>query len=144
MTELKPCPFCGGKPKLNKRWYCTDENGADVHLYGVFCTGCYVMFLENNTEEDAIRLWNRRVSEMTDEDGNRFSEYWDKEHKFVMQKRTIESLWNEANELNPKATRLLKEAYTNGRMTFGTEEYEFGLRWIIEIEKRRKDKEANE
>jgi Lar family restriction alleviation protein len=49
--ELKPCPFCGGKPYL-----------ANVQMVGcayVICTECSVQS-DDASRERAIALWNRR------------------------------------------------------------------------------------
>ena len=55
MTELKPCPFCGG----------TDihivENGPDG--FSITCKDCNAWvdnIFEDMTKEQAIELWNRR------------------------------------------------------------------------------------
>lgn len=52
MTELKPCPFCGGEASIyvaydDGYYVCCDECGCGLPVY--------------NTEEDAIREWNRRT-----------------------------------------------------------------------------------
>ena len=58
MTELKPCPFCGGKARLF-------VNGG----VRVVCTRCYVstmiltdnMEYESNAVETVVEAWNRRA-----------------------------------------------------------------------------------
>ena len=54
MSRLKPCPFCGGKAKLEKMGY----------PHHVFCTSCYARVtghgLAEEGEQDAIRHWNMR------------------------------------------------------------------------------------
>lgn len=53
MTELKPCPFCGGE--------------AEIHPYGgggydVWCEGsCGAEINGFRTEAEAVEAWNRRV-----------------------------------------------------------------------------------
>lgn len=61
-TELKPCPFCGGKALL------VTKRAEDSTFYGVMCyaTGCCVISATYPTEEMAIEAWNRRT-EVTDE-----------------------------------------------------------------------------
>lgn len=57
-VELKPCPFCGGKPwsfqndPLNKN----DEN---FYVYGVMCH-CGASILKNG-KAGAEEAWNRRA-----------------------------------------------------------------------------------
>ena len=65
-TELKPCPFCGGKVELmhidhtnlNKRkfMFVCQRCSAHIFLYGY---GVYVS--KDRTEEQAIETWNRRA-----------------------------------------------------------------------------------
>ena len=52
MTELKPCPFCGGEASMyiaydDGYYVCCDECGCGLPVY--------------NTEEEAIEAWNRRT-----------------------------------------------------------------------------------
>lgn len=60
MTELKPCPFCGGKAVLEKMGY----------PHHVFCPDCSARItgrgFDTAGEEDAIKKWNKRAGE---EDG---------------------------------------------------------------------------
>ena len=57
MTELKPCPFCGGNIEiistysddlLNQYWY-------------FFCTNCLIESTLYDTEKEAINACNRRA-----------------------------------------------------------------------------------
>lgn len=51
--ELKPCPFCGGKPKLEKfRW-----TGIE---YSIICTECGCRTFESNNYNAVIKAWNTR------------------------------------------------------------------------------------
>lgn len=50
-TELKPCPFCGGKSQVLNV----------VHHYMVCCTKCYGMIGLFDKERSAIKAWNRRA-----------------------------------------------------------------------------------
>lgn len=63
MSELKPCPFCGGQAetRLDDRWWvhcvnCTCEIGFE----GMDENGCYGHF---ETEAKAIDAWNTRESQ---------------------------------------------------------------------------------
>lgn len=55
MTELKPCPFCGGKiekvnaPMMNTVMFGYHKCGADVCFYGA------------EHEPKASKAWNRRA-----------------------------------------------------------------------------------
>lgn len=57
ISELKPCPFCGGKAKIGEvipDWFkahCADDN----------CIGCNTgkMYL---TAQEAAESWNRRAN----------------------------------------------------------------------------------
>ena len=74
MSELKPCPFCGGKAKLHSEIDIVpviDTNGAyvdaDINVYPswVECTECGATgeAFDNGEESDtdkAIIAWNRR------------------------------------------------------------------------------------
>ena len=59
-TELKPCPFCGGKAK-------TAYAINDYNRWGVYCKhcGCSVEIEDwkgvEDTEENAVEAWNRRA-----------------------------------------------------------------------------------
>ncbi len=55
-TELKPCPFCGGKAYLDK---VTD----DYPNYVIRCWGCGVSTQWCADKNKAVELWNRRVDE---------------------------------------------------------------------------------
>lgn len=54
MTELKPCPFCGGHGSL------TDDYRTDSVV--VACEVCGAFGPAGEDEEDAATLWNRRKS----------------------------------------------------------------------------------
>jgi Lar family restriction alleviation protein len=56
MSELKPCPFCGGEASL----FTTDEIGyiGDEH-FTVKCNGCFCGTGHYADPERAIEAWNR-------------------------------------------------------------------------------------
>lgn len=49
-TELKPCPFCGGKAELSNYTH-----------YWIGCKDCWVETKCYKSKEEAIEAWNRRV-----------------------------------------------------------------------------------
>lgn len=69
MADLKPCPFCGGEVnvvKISPRLYRPSRN----HPFAVVCYGCDLYFGYDedyggifDTEEEAIREWNKREGE---------------------------------------------------------------------------------
>lgn len=62
MIELKPCPFCGGEARTGYAIH-------DYNRWGVRCTKCSATVEveewrgELDTEENAIKAWNRRTSD---------------------------------------------------------------------------------
>lgn len=60
MTELKPCPFCGGKARLVSG-ASKQKQGISPLAWQVICThGCVAMPIEFS-DHDAINAWNRRA-----------------------------------------------------------------------------------
>lgn len=58
VTQLKPCPFCGGKAEVLINEY-SDSNKE----YLVACAECDGMVERwRKTEEEAVAQWNRRVN----------------------------------------------------------------------------------
>lgn len=52
-TNLKPCPFCGGKAR-------TQENNHYKDIWSVMCKNCFTESDRYHTEENAIEAWNTR------------------------------------------------------------------------------------
>jgi len=56
MTELKPCPFCGGTAHVDRHYsYFRD--------FVIYCEGCDTVFgLDDwrTTEAETVDAWNRR------------------------------------------------------------------------------------
>lgn len=57
MAELKPCPFCGGKPYIQK-----SLDVARNKFYSVKCH-CGVLIHFQDKQYKAVEIWNRRVGE---------------------------------------------------------------------------------
>lgn len=57
MSELKPCPFCGGEGCLQEHIFVGYTN-----TYGVVCLDCCAETRQFfRTREEAIEAWNRRT-----------------------------------------------------------------------------------
>ena len=60
MAELKPCPFCGGTKIKRYSFYSSDLHGF-AHVCEI--NGEVTVKVESRffkTEEEAVRIWNRR------------------------------------------------------------------------------------
>ena len=55
MKELKPCPFCGGKAKMN--YY----GGQHIPFYSISCSECGCKQANSIHKEAVIEAWNRRA-----------------------------------------------------------------------------------
>lgn len=58
--ELLPCPFCGGEATINPIYNDVPETGLMVTLHHVRCPICDARTGDCDTEEKAIKQWNRR------------------------------------------------------------------------------------
>ena len=58
MNEIKNCPFCGNKAILRKRRPDHIMNGKSF----VCCVECKAKTGYYDTEEEAIKIWNRRAN----------------------------------------------------------------------------------
>lgn len=58
MTELKPCPFCGGEAEI-----LTAESMRGGYLFGIMCNDCCSRGDVYETEAEAIAAWNTRAVE---------------------------------------------------------------------------------
>lgn len=56
-TELKPCPFCGGKGVA----ILEDENKYLYYRYMAQCQKCGANAKLGRTKEEARKAWNRRA-----------------------------------------------------------------------------------
>ena len=57
--QNKPCPFCGGVPKLLNR--INVEDGKMKTLYRVACVSCHATTAEYDTNFLALMAWNNRT-----------------------------------------------------------------------------------
>jgi len=57
MTELKPCPFCGGEAV-----YIGTGNNYPKEYWRVMCKKCFASGIYNETKGRARQRWNRRVN----------------------------------------------------------------------------------
>lgn len=75
MSELKPCPFCGGDSEIKDDGYWnvefdnltmaeTDCDIKSPDMYWAECEACHSLSGYYETEEEAVDAWNRRI--MTD------------------------------------------------------------------------------
>lgn len=64
--ELKSCPFCGGKAEWKESYKITGS-GKLIPQYSIKCgnerCGLYVATCNKDTKEEAVEIWNRRVTE---------------------------------------------------------------------------------
>lgn len=65
VDEMKPCPFCGGKPMLDIwemiPWEKYNLTPNDGKWYSVYCDECFSEGSHELTKEEAIKKWNKRV-----------------------------------------------------------------------------------
>ena len=60
MSELKPCPFCGGKAAR------LSDVSAQRDNYGVLCMCCTARIWSYYSQERADEQWNRRADNSND------------------------------------------------------------------------------
>ena len=61
MSELLPCPFCGGEAEM-----LTAESMNGGYLFGIMCNDCCSRGDVYDTEAEAIEAWNTRYEPMMD------------------------------------------------------------------------------
>ena len=59
MSELLPCPFCGGEAET-----LTAESMHGGYLFGIMCSDCRSRGDVYTTEDEAIAAWNSRAERM--------------------------------------------------------------------------------
>lgn len=57
MSELLPCPFCGGEAEI-----LTAESMRGGYLFGIMCNDCCSRGDVYETEAEAIEAWNTRAA----------------------------------------------------------------------------------
>jgi Lar family restriction alleviation protein len=65
MTELKPCPFCGGEAIITRHALLPAyDDAAPIAFFGGECKICLVGYPKLwKTKEAAAEAWNRRVGD---------------------------------------------------------------------------------
>lgn len=61
MSELKPCPFCGGKAKKYSDFTYTKLTGATLHYIG--CMNCGNRSAPRLSWNETIEKWNKRIGD---------------------------------------------------------------------------------
>lgn len=66
-NSLKPCPFCGGMPKMQTDTRYPRPKCEPKRAYEVVCQNpdCIIGFVDERyrlTEREIVALWNRRVN----------------------------------------------------------------------------------
>lgn len=92
--ELKPCPFCGGKIKLDEDdfyMFCCDKCGAGI---------TFAKELEDGTATDcnkkeSIEKWNRRANEPTAYDPDKVVKQLEKLKSLVPVNRVLDDIVND-------------------------------------------------
>ena len=63
MSELLPCPFCGGEAEM-----LTAESMNGGYLFGIMCNDCRSRGDVYDTEAEAIAAWNSRAERTCHDD----------------------------------------------------------------------------
>lgn len=70
-TELKPCPFCGGKARMQFDYEGELFNGKWDFAYYAHCTKCHATTSVRNRLEAASELWNTRAEGVSQTSGRK-------------------------------------------------------------------------
>lgn len=60
-VELKPCPFCGRKPRLSREFVQTEDD--EMNSYVVGCDVCDIYFRQMWDYDKIVKQWNTRVKD---------------------------------------------------------------------------------
>jgi len=64
MANIKPCPFCGGEAEMDTTTKIIKGGKARHEIFWVKCSECGARVPRyNRTAEEAIKIWNTRVSD---------------------------------------------------------------------------------
>jgi Lar family restriction alleviation protein len=103
MSELKCCPFCGGKAFLDTHRF-WDEKAKDftVQTYGVKCYDCQTGTWQHYRKEDAIKQWNTRtpmanIVEKLEEEKTMAYDKWDGGSSYKAYSQAINIVKQEIN-----------------------------------------------
>lgn len=58
MSELKPCPFCGGKAEIIPLMV--------INAKYIQCKNCRISSEVSDNDKTLVELWNRRIDNETD------------------------------------------------------------------------------
>ena len=78
MSELLPCPFCGGEAVFHD-----SLRPPETYPCRVYCDNCWAEVGGYSTEAEAIAAWNART-----DDYNRAAEYWQRMYEQTFAERT--------------------------------------------------------
>lgn len=78
MSELLPCPFCGGEAELT---------GFDAPEFWVWCPNCKASADAHTSKGGAIEAWNTRA-----DDYRQAAEYWQRMYEEAFVERTCKSV----------------------------------------------------
>lgn len=62
--ELKPCPFCGDEAIIDKIPNTEFNSGKLYYEYRIECKDCYIQTVSYEIEQEAIKAWNQRASDL--------------------------------------------------------------------------------
>ena len=79
MSELKPCPFCGGEAEL--RYHPSSMRDPECRAWEAGCSICdarvgSTIYAIGKTKQDAIAAWNRRAVPPTATETNKLPPKW--------------------------------------------------------------------